>query len=87
MQINVMCPGKSNLNQTCMLLHTKLSVKSQVRYPGVLTGSSLKSLALCATTAKNANKMLVITKNVFEIKTERVILLLLHRILMHSLIE
>lgn len=81
-----MCLGKSNLNHTCMLLSSKLSVKTQERYPGVLTGCFLKSLALCATTAKNANKMLVLTKNVFENKTEGVILLL-HRILMHSHIE
>lgn len=43
-------------------------------------------VALCATVVKNADKMLVMTKSVFENKTEGVILLL-RRILMHSHIE
>jgi len=69
-----------------MLLYSKLSVKTQERCSGVLPGSRLKSLALCTTTAKNANKMFVLTKNVSENKAEGVILLL-HRTSMHSYIE
>lgn len=80
------CLWKCNLNHTCTLLCSKASVKTQERHPGGATGSTLKSLALCATAAKNAGKKLGITVDVFGNQTEGGILLL-HRILMPSHVE
>lgn len=70
-----------------MLLYSKQSMKTQERHPGSPHWEfSEIFVALCATVVKNADKMLVMTKSVFENKTEGVILLL-RRILMHSHIE
>lgn len=51
-----LCPWKCSLNRACTLLYSRMSVKTQERHPGVVTGSTLQSLASCASTAKNSGK-------------------------------